>query len=282
MLIFMLIFAALLVLCPLALSRRLLVRRYMLPCQKCSMPARFAVIADLHSSLYGEGQAALIEAVRKEAPDAVFLVGDIVDDRRPEEPAWMLLQALAAEFPCYYISGNHEYRSGYCDAIKQTISGFGVTVLAGQCATLTLANGQAFCIAGVDDPAFWGGYSTYGGYPVPQEWSAQLEFCASVAQRTSACSILLSHRPELYAPYCSSGFDFIFSGHAHGGQVRIPGIVNGLFAPCQGWFPKYAGGSYALGETTLIVSRGLCRNHLPRVFNRPELVLVTIAPKNML
>ena len=91
--------------------------------------------------------------------------------------------------------------------------------------------------------------------------------------------MLLSHRPELVDIYRGSGFDLVVSGHAHGGQVRIPGLVNGLFAPCQGWFPQYAGGVYALGSTTLVVSRGLCRNELPRVFNRPELVVLTLSPQ---
>ena len=78
-----------------------------------------------------------------------------------------------------------------------------------------------------------------------------------------------------------SGFDLAISGHAHGGQIRIPLILNGLYAPNQGWFPAYAGGRYRLNESTvLIVSRGLCRNELPRVFNRPELVMVEIEPES--
>ena len=158
------------------------------------------------------------------------------------------------------------------------ISGCGVTVLEGEAAPLVI-NGQELCIAGVDDPEFWGGYFAYGGYDVPAEWLTQLKACGEAAAKSGAYSVLLSHRPELVDIYRGSGFDLVVSGHAHGGQVRIPGLVNGLFAPCQGWFPQYTGGAYALGSTTLVVSRGLCRNELPRVFNRPELVIVILSPE---
>ena len=79
--------------------------------------------------------------------------------------------------------------------------------------------------------------------------------------------------------YAAAGFDLVVSGHAHGGQVRIPGLINGLCAPNQGWFPDYAGGEYCAGETTMIVSRGLstqAQMHVPRLFNRPELVIITL------
>ena len=89
---------------------------------------------------------------------------------------------------------------------------------------------------------------------------------------------VLSHRPDLMEYYVSLGADLELSGHAHGGQLIIPGVLNGLYAPYQGFFPKYAGGEYALDNTTMIVSRGLCKNDLPRVFNRPELVVVDIVP----
>lgn len=92
-------------------------------------------------------------------------------------------------------------------------------------------------------------------------------------------TVLLAHRPELLAKYAQFPLDLVVSGHAHGGQVRIPGVLNGLYAPNQGWFPKLAGGAYAQGGTTLIVSRGLAvRTRLPRIFNRPEVVLVRCVP----
>lgn len=92
-------------------------------------------------------------------------------------------------------------------------------------------------------------------------------------------TVLLAHRPELLAKYAQFPLDLVVSGHAHGGQVRIPGVLNGLYAPNQGWFPKLAGGAYTQDGTTLIVSRGLAvRTRLPRIFNRPEVVLVRCVP----
>lgn len=90
--------------------------------------------------------------------------------------------------------------------------------------------------------------------------------------------MLLSHRPELFETYQKYGFDLVLSGHAHGGQWRIPGVLNGLFAPDQGLFPEYAGGRYDYAEGTMIVSRGLAREStpVPRIFNRPEVVIVDI------
>ena len=94
------------------------------------------------------------------------------------------------------------------------------------------------------------------------------------------CSILMTHRPERTEDYAGRGFELVLAGHAHGGQWRLPGLLNGLFAPDQGLFPTYAGGRYALGDTTLLVSRGLAREstRLPRFYNRPELVVVELCP----
>ena len=61
--------------------------------------------------------------------------------------------------------------------------------------------------------------------------------------------------------------------------MRIPFIINGLYAPNQGLFPEYAGGLYDLGETDMVVSRGLCLDEKPRVFNPPEIVFINIEPK---
>ena len=104
----------------------------------------------------------------------------------------------------------------------------------------------------------------------------------TAAQDGETFSILLTHRPERVEDYTGRGFDLVLAGHAHGGQWRLPGLINGLIAPNQGLFPRYAGGRYALdGDTTMIVSRGLAREstRIPRLFNRPELVVVDILPE---
>lgn len=89
-------------------------------------------------------------------------------------------------------------------------------------------------------------------------------------------NILLAHRPEYIEEYGQYPFDLVLSGHAHGGQWRIPYLMNGLIAPNQGWFPKYAGGLYRHGDMTEIVGRGLLLDWKPRLFNPPEIVVVDI------
>lgn len=117
---------------------------------------------------------------------------------------------------------------------------------------------------------------------IPQAGQKQLEACGkAAAENERAYRILLCHRPERTDAYAESGFELVLCGHAHGGQVRVPYLVNGLYAPNQGLFPKYAGGCYQLeNDVSMIVSRGLCRNELPRIFNPPELVIVELKSKN--
>ena len=100
----------------------------------------------------------------------------------------------------------------------------------------------------------------------------------STASNNGHYTILLSHRPEMVDEYSRYSFDLVLSGHAHGGQFRIPYIINGVYAPHQGFFPKYASGMYYIGNTTMIVSRGLDKEaiKLPRMFNRPELAIIDL------
>ena len=250
-----------------AFSQRLLIRQYEVVTDKLEVPLRLAIIADLHETLFGEGQSELLAAIRKSSPDAVCLVGDILDGYEDEAPAWMLVEQLAAEYPCYYVTGNHEFWSGRASDYIQRMSALGVAVLQGTGQVLTV-DGASIDIFGVDDPD---GLND-------ADWKAQLDRCAATNERFS---VLLSHRPERVADYVGRNFDLILCGHAHGGQVRIPFLLNGLYAPNQGFFPRYAGGRYDLEEEsgqTMIVSRGLQRNALPRIFNRPELVIINLMP----
>lgn len=262
-------------LCIAAFWQGLAVRRYTVQAGCLDAPVRLALLTDLHSTRYGEGQEELIRAIRKEEPDLILLAGDIADDEVPHDAAWELLSVIAEEYPCYYVTGNHEFWSGEADRIKETIRSFGVKVLEGNSDVLDI-HGQALQVSGVDDPeGFLGARSD--GNTIPEGWIRQFQAVSSEIQ-AEVYSILVSHRPELVGYYESSGFDLVVAGHAHGGQVRIPGLLNGLLAPNQGLFPEYAGGQYALGETDLVVSRGLSRSRLPRIFNPPELVVIDLQP----
>lgn len=237
---------------------------------KLSEVVRFAVIADLHSCRYGSGQSELLAAVEAQEPDAVFLVGDIFDDDLPRDNAEKVVDALARRYPCYYVSGNHEYWSKEVDELKTIVREAGVTILEGNSTRLEL-KGQLIDLCGVDDPTY------IGIQTMEKQLETAHEEMMEVRQGESDYpAILLAHRPELIGSYLPYGYDLVLSGHAHGGQWRIPKLLNGLIAPDQGLFPPYAGGRYEFGNTTMIVSRGLAREStwVPRVFNRPELVIV--------
>jgi len=265
--------SVLIVLLVIAFWQGLTVKHYTIQTDKITSPVRMAVIADLHSTMYGDNQKVLIKAIRAQNPDIILLVGDIADDEVPHDGTRQLLSVIGSEYPCYYVSGNHEYWTGEADSIKKMISSYGVTILAGETKTITI-NNQKIQLGGVDDPEGFGD-SPYVDGDVRKGWKEQFETCRA-ATANGVYFILLTHRPELVEQYRNSGFDLILAGHSHGGQVRIPELLNGLIAPNQGFFPQYAGGHYQLDTTTMIVSRGLSRSRLPRIFNPPELVMVEL------
>ena len=262
--------AILVVLTLIALDERLILRTYTVTSPKLTAEVRLAVVTDFHSSDNADDVVAMVASC---APDAVLLVGDLFDDdtqNRPPERTLSLMRQLSALYPCYYVSGNHEAWTGEMDALYQQTEEAGVTVLRMSSGVLTV-RGQRIALCGIPDPY----EMVFSGAPDTEEQIRQAMENVDSADFT----VLLAHRPELLAKYAQFPFDLVVSGHAHGGQVRIPGVLNGLYAPNQGWFPKLAGGAYTQDGTTLIVSRGLAvRTRLPRIFNRPEVVLVRCVP----
>lgn len=253
-----------------ALDELLILRTYTVVSPKLTAEVRLAVVTDFHSSDNADDVVAMVASC---APDAVLMVGDMFDDdtaNRPTERTLSLMRQLSALYPCYYVSGNHEAWTGEMDALYQQTEEAGVTVLRMSSGVLTV-RGQRIALCGVPDPY----EMVFSGAPDTEEQIRQAMENVDSADFT----VLLAHRPELLAKYAQFPLDLVVSGHAHGGQVRIPGVLNGLYAPNQGWFPKLAGGAYTQDGTTLIVSRGLAvRTRLPRIFNRPEVVLVRCVP----
>lgn len=271
------IFLLLLALLGYAFSEALHTVSYTLTTQKVSTPIRLVLLTDLHSCTYGKKQADLLAAIDKASPDLVCLVGDIFDDEASHQGTIDLLDGLTDRYPCYYVTGNHEHWSEEVWVLKALMTSYGVTVLAGDTAPFVKED-TTILLSGIDDPT---GFYENGtaGVPEPDSWLGQLAMVTeAVAAETNTYRVLLSHRPEKVTEYEKSPFDLVLSGHTHGGQVRIPFFLNGLFAPNQGYFPDYAGGLYTLGDTTMIVSRGLCKNDLPRICNRPEVVVIDIVP----
>ena len=262
--------AILVALALIALDERLILRTYTVVSPKLTAEVRLAVVTDFHSSDNADDVVAMVTSC---APDAVLMVGDMFDDdtqNRPTERTLSLMRQLSAQYPCYYVSGNHEAWTGEMDALYQQTEEAGVTVLRMSSGVL-IVRGQRIALCGIPDPY----EMVFSGAPDTEEQLRQALEDVDSADFT----VLLAHRPELLAKYAQFPLDLVVSGHAHGGQVRIPGVLNGLYAPNQGWFPKLAGGAYTQDGTTLIVSRGLAvRTWLPRIFNRPEVVLVRCVP----
>lgn len=264
------VLAILVILTLIALDERLILRTYTVASPKLTAEVRLAVVTDFHSSDNADDVVAMVAS---SAPDAVLMVGDLFDDdtqNRPTERTLSLMRQLSALYPCYYVSGNHEAWTGEMDALYQQTEEAGVKVLRMSSGVLTV-RGQRIALCGIPDPY----EMVFSGAPDTEEQLRQALEDVDSADFT----VLLAHRPELLAKYAQFPLDLVVSGHAHGGQVRIPGVLNGLYAPNQGWFPKLAGGAYTQDGTTLIVSRGLAvRTRLPRIFNRPEVVLVRCVP----
>lgn len=223
----------------------------------------FAVITDLHSTYYGEDQSELCELIDKYSPEAIFLVGDISEDKRDFDGTAVLLENIAGKYPCYYVAGNHERWVDYTDDIGALFREYGVMTVGEESVDL----GDGIVLHGIDDPSFYESYDSF---------FAALD---SLGAADGKLDILLSHRPEFAEKYASLGFDLTLAGHAHGGQVRLPFVSGGLYAPHQGFFPKYASGRYDFGDKSVIVSRGLMIDSLPRIFNPPELVIIYVTPE---
>lgn len=220
-----------------------------------------AQVSDLHNAEFGENSTDLLNLLRASQPDIIAITGDLVDSRHTDmECALAFAKEAAAIAPCYFVPGNHEARiQGYA-GFRERLQDVGVTVLQNEVRSLE-RNGQKFCLIGIDDPAFLG----------------ERLFSQKLAQlKTEDYAVLLSHRPEYFDLYCQHGFDLVLSGHAHGGQFRIP-FLGGVVAPGQGLFPKYDAGLFVRDRTSMVVSRGLGNSIIPiRLNNPPELILITL------
>lgn len=248
------------------LSCKLNVVHYELQSDKILKPVRIVLIADLHGSMFGYDQADLINAVKEQTPDLIIYSGDILVDNMPNISPVMLLSGLKGLCPAYAVAGNHEVRTGNKTLCKNLFGDYGVVMLEGISKTIII-NDQTIELCGLEDPMIG-----------VEEFSGQLKYFTQYKPEHFA--VLISHHAELVESYKKMDFDLVLSGHAHGGQWRIPGLLNGLYAPEQGFFPKYTGGVYTYNNTTQIVSRGLVKFYmLPRFFNPPELVVLDIMPK---
>ena len=209
---------------------------YKVESHKVKQPFKIALITDYHSCNYGKGQRELLDPISDMQPDLILLGGDVLDDDLPRDNAMELLRGLTKIAPCYYVTGNHEFWKGDIKDYKAGIRSMGIEVLEGDCKVVTI-KGQKVNICGIDDRIIG-----------KDKMFKQLETAASLADK-DFFTVLLAHRPEYINRYLEYEFDLIMAGHAHGGQWIIPGLINGIIAPNQGLFPKYAGGRYDFDKT---------------------------------
>jgi len=231
---------------------------------------KIAQVSDLHNAEFGDNNADLLALLEARAPDIIVLTGDLVDSRKTDIAVASTFAAKASDIaPTYFVTGNHEARIDEYDSLRESLIAAGVTVLEDAAVTIE-RNGESISLLGIDDPSFQTDYLMGDATSVAQ---AALN---ALVDNQAAFTVLLSHRPELFDTYVDAGVDLVFSGHAHGGQFRIP-FLGGLIAPNQGFFPKYDAGLYTEEDTNMVVSRGLGNSLFPfRVNNRPELVIVEL------
>ena len=232
---------------------------------------RIVQISDLHDAQIGENNEKLIAMTAETEPDCIVLTGDFVDSSRfHPERSLSVAESLVKIAPVYYVSGNHEAILPDEDyqALTDGLRGLGVCVLEDESAELT-RDGQSIRLIGLTDIGFHPG--------TLEEKKDALRRALSALLPEDEFSVTLAHRPELMDVYTECGAPLVLSGHAHGGQIRLPGI-GGLIAPGQGLFPKYTEGKYEENGTTLVVSRGIGNSVLPlRVNDRPQIVVVQLA-----
>lgn len=254
---------------------------------------RLIHLSDLHNKGFGTEQKRLIRELERARPDLILITGDLIDKRRSSEKrcanAISLLRQAAELAPVFFVAGNHEWQSGFYDSLRPQMETLGVTILENQVETLE-HGGAGICLIGLTDRA------SIPGEPVGHWWNLPGKVRSPIVQehneivkgnleklcegKGGAFQILMSHRPELADIYAEAGVDLAFCGHAHGGQIRLPGI-GGLLAPDQGWHPEYCSDAHVVGETVMVVSRGLGNSLFPfRVFNRPEVVAMTLRSEN--
>lgn len=231
---------------------------------------RIVHVSDLHNAEMGDDNEKLLAMLREAEPDLIAITGDLIDSRNTDvEIALRFAEKAVKIAPCYYVTGNHEARVSEYEELKADLMELGIVVLEGERIELE-KNGEAIALLGVDDPSF---QTDYLLGDAESEMKIKLQILTS---EDDAYTVLLSHRPELFDIYVESNVDLVLSGHAHGGQFRLP-FIGGLVAPDQGFFPKYDAGLYTCNSTNMIVSRGIGNSIMPFRFNNcPEVVLIEL------
>ena len=231
---------------------------------------RIVQISDLHNAEFGENNEKLLLMLKQADADIIAITGDMIDSRNTDvDVAISFAQKAVNIAPVYYVNGNHESRVlGEYEKLKQGLTDAGVTILENSSADIAIGD-EAITLIGINDPTFRMDivYDT-----MEQNIAHQL---VNVIPDNDNYKVLLAHRPEYFDVYAGK-VDLVLSGHAHGGQFRIP-FIGGLVAPGQGFFPEYYEGSHIKENTEMIVSRGIGNSIIPfRINNKPEIIVAEL------
>lgn len=231
---------------------------------------KIAQVSDLHNAQFGKDNEKLIEKLNECEPDIIVLTGDLIDSYHTNIDISISFAEKAVQIaPTYYVTGNHEARIDGLSEFLKRLEDKGVTVLQNESVTLNNGN-ESITLLGVSDPSFQTDY-LFGDEKIVTDSAV-----SDLMNGTEGYTVLLSHRPEMFDVYVKNNVDLVLTGHAHGGQFRLP-FFGGLVAPGQGLFPKYDAGLYTMNGTNMIVSRGIGNSIIPfRVNNRPEIVMVEL------
>ena len=242
---------------------------------KISEPFRIVLVSDLHEHQFGRDNEKLAEKIREQSPDLIVIDGDMINgDSENADTAVELVRALKEAAPVYYSFGNHEYsymEAGHED-LTEELEAAGAVVLNYQSIDIDVKGNQIRL----------GGLYEYGfetGMQSEEENERAIPYLEEYAD-TDRYLIMCAHRPESFYPWDMAdqwGIDLVLSGHLHGGQVIIPG-VGGLYNSLDGFFPKFDYGQYKLGDSDMVITRGLGSNPkmLPRFNNPPEIAVVEV------
>ena len=243
---------------------------------------KWVVLADQHLWRYGKHNERLVQAIREESPEAIFVPGDLIVQTKPElfYVAEELMEQLTVIAPVYFSNGNHESRledpehknhASY-QQLKMRMTELGVHILNNE-REIVKAGEDELAILGLELPLPY--YKKGVDTPLAP---GELSHCLGRPD-VSRYQILLAHTPKYVPEYFAWGADLSLSGHYHGGLVCIPGIGS-VISPQFELFPRHSFGRFDEGGQTALVSRGMGTHtfHI-RIFNRSELLVVTAKPE---
>ena len=261
-------------------SNRFVVQTYKIADKRIRKKCRAVVLADLHNKRYGRDNERLIAAIREQKPDMILIAGDMITAKpgKSQETALQMLEALAKEYPIYYGNGNHEYRIKlYPDTYGDMAEKYG-QALKEQGIEPLVNSRVALAEYGM----------TVYGLEIDREYyrrfrvsKMESDYPGSVMGQPDPelYTVLLAHNPDYFPQYAAWGADLVLSGHAHGCVVRVPILDKGVISPALRLFPKYDGGIFMEGDSTMILSRGLGMHTIYiRLFNPAELWVVDFEP----